>query len=101
SMLVRCAITGLLLMPAQVVVAQPSLKTARDLYSAAAYDDALLVLNGLRAQSNSPDDIRSIELYRTLCLMALGRTEEAVRAVEGIVTLHPLYRPSASDTPPR
>ena len=101
STLVRCAIVIVMLMPAQFVAAQDSLTAGRNLYLAAAYDEALTMLNRLRPGDYSPDDSRSIGLYRTLCLMALGRTTEAVGAVEAIVSQYPSYRPSASDVPPR
>jgi TonB family protein len=42
-----------------------------------------------------------IEQYRVLCLVALGRTEAAERAIERVLTQHPLYRPGAADTPPK
>ncbi len=101
STLVRCAIVIVMLIPAQFVAAQDSLTAGRNLYLAAAYDEALTMLNRLRAGDYSLDDTRSIGLYRVLCLMALGRTTEATSAVEAIVTQYPSYRPSASDVPPR
>ena len=95
------AVVIVLLIPAQFVAAQDSLTAARNLYLAAAYDDALTMLNRLRAGDYSQSDNRSMGLYRTLCLMALGRTTEAVAEVEAIVTQDPSYLPSASDVPPR
>jgi hypothetical protein len=89
SRLVCCAIVSVMLVTAQFVAAQDSLTAGRNLYLAAAYDEALTMLNRLRAGDFSPDDKRSIGLYRTLCLMALGRTTEAAGAVEGIVTQYP------------
>jgi hypothetical protein len=86
---------------ASLAAAQDSLAVARKLYSAAAYDDALTMLNRLSRGEHSVEDKRLIGLYRTLSLMALGRTTEAVRGVEAIVTEDPSYRPSASDIPPR
>jgi len=101
SMLVRCAIVVILLIPARFVAAQDSLTAGRNLYLAAAYDEALTMLNRLSAGDYSPEDNRSIGLYRTLCLMALGRTTEAAGAVEAMVSQYPSYRPSAIDVPPR
>jgi len=79
------------------------LGAARDLYASARYDEALAVLNDLRpAESgNSPSDRRSIEQYRSLCLLALGRGSEAESAIAAVVTADPGYQPSESDASPR
>src|SRR5204862_4705323 len=81
--------------------AQESLMAARDLYTAAAYEDALALLNRLRASAHRADDSRYIEQYRAFCLLALGRTTDAERAIEAVVTAAPQYRPSESDASPR
>jgi TonB family protein len=61
------------------------------------------VLNDLRpAESgNSTSDRRSIEQYRSLCLLALGRGAEAESAIAAVVTADPGYQPSESDASPR
>ena len=84
-----CFAAVLLLMPVQIVASQDSLATARDLYASAAYEDALAVLNRLRTSSSSEDG-RSIEQYRAFCLLALGRSDEAERAIEAVVVSQPL-----------
>lgn len=77
-----------------------SLATARELYASAAYEDALAVLNRL-AQSNQPiEETRAVEQYRALCLLALGRTADAERAIEAAMTGDPAYR-LAVDVSPR
>src|SRR5438034_3862203 len=81
--------------------AQDSVNAARDLYTAAAYEDALTVLDRLRASARRTDDSRSIEQYRAFCLLALGRTDDAERALEAVVAVAPAYRPSAADVSPR
>ena len=48
------------------------LTAARDLYASARYDEALAVLNGLPSDAVASDR-KSIEQYRSLCLLALGR----------------------------
>ena len=83
------------------LAAQDSLTMARDLYASAAYEDALAVLNRLRNADHSADDGRSIEQYRAFCLLALGRTDEAERAIEAVVAAQPSYRPSESEVSPR
>ena len=51
--------------------------------------------------SPSPQERQSIELYRTFCLVALGNTDEANKAIEAMVSRDPLYRPNMDDVPPR
>jgi hypothetical protein len=84
----------------QARAAEETLATARDLYSAAAYDEALAVLDRLRAGSSS-DDPRSIDQYRAFCLLALGRAADADRAIEAVVSAEPSYQPSDADVSPR
>lgn len=78
-----------------------SLTAARDLYSSAAYEDALSVLNRLRSAGVRVEDGSSVEQYRALCLLALGRNAEAKDAIEAVVSADPLYRPSDTDVSPR
>jgi hypothetical protein len=81
--------------------AQESLANARQLYASADYKGALTMLNALLAASPSPQDRQSIELYRTFCLVAMGSTDEANKAIEAMVSRDPLYRPNMDDVPPR
>ena len=77
------------------------LAAARELYVSAAYDDALAVLNRLRAIDHPASQSRVIEQYRAFCLLALGRTVDAEQAIEGLVTAEPLYHPNDSEVSPR
>jgi hypothetical protein len=79
---------------------QNSLETARDLYASARYDEALLVLNGLRPASGA-SDVKSIEQYRSLCLLALGRGDEAEAAISAVISADPFYQPSEAEASPR
>jgi hypothetical protein len=81
--------------------AQESLANARQLYASADYKGALTMLNALLGASPSPQDRQSIELYRTFCLVAMGSTDEANKAIEAMVSRDPLYRPNMDDVPPR
>src|SRR4051794_29856286 len=81
--------------------AQGSLSAARDLYAAAAYDEALSALNTLSAGGDAITDSGTVALYRALCLYALNRTVEGDRAVEAMVAQHPLYRPVLDELSPR
>ena len=78
---------------------QGPLNAAKDLYASARYDEALSVLNGLRI--GEAVDRKSVEQYRSLCLLALGRASEAEVAIAAVVTADPAYRPSESDAAPR
>jgi len=79
--------------------AEDSLASARDLYAAAAYDDALAVLNRIRSGDQKSDEVRSIDQYRALCLLALGRTADAEQAIEAVVVGDPFFQPSADVSP--
>src|SRR5262245_64064088 len=76
---------------------------ARDLYASARYDEALAVLNDLRPAENTaaPSDRKSIEQYRSLCLLALGRGSEAESAIAAVVTADPAYLPGDAEASPR
>jgi protein TonB len=84
-----------------VVIAEDSLSTARDLYAAAAYEDALAALDRLRAGGVRVDEGRAVDQYRAFCLLALGKSSEAARAIEAVVSADPSYHPADSDVSPR
>ena len=77
--------------------------TARDLYASARYDEALAVLNDYRSGDTSiaVADRKSIEQYRSLCLLALGRGTEAETAIAALVTADPSYQPTDAEASPR
>ena len=77
--------------------------TARDLYASARYDEALAVLNDLRPSDpgSAVADRKSIEQYRSLCLLALGRGSEAENAIAAVVTADPSYLPGEVEASPR
>jgi TonB family protein len=95
-----CAIVAFVLGMAVSLQAQ-SLVAARELYASAEYHEALTLLDTLSSGDPSQEDRRTIDLYRTLCLLAVGRRADADRAIETLVTRDPLYRPAADDIPPR
>lgn len=72
------------------------LGNARELYASARYDEALAVLNEIRSA-----DRRAVEQYRSLCLLALGRTPEAEAAIAALITADPTYQLSEAETSPR
>jgi protein TonB len=78
-------------------VAAQDIERVRALYVAAAYEEALAAI-----PSATPAAVKlEVEQYRALCLLALGREDEAATTVEGIVRDHPTYLPSERDTSPR
>jgi tetratricopeptide (TPR) repeat protein len=92
--------TAVLVALALFVAGEDTLAAARDLYASAAYEEALAVLNRLPQSNQSGDETRAVEQYRALCLLALGRTSEAQRAIEAVVAGDPWYR-LAADVSPR
>lgn len=97
----RLAISCVAWMAAVAVVAgQDSLARAKELYNLASYDEALLVLNRLQPAA-SPPESTEISGYQVFCLLALGRKDDAKRAIAALVRADPLYRPSEATTSPR
>jgi tetratricopeptide (TPR) repeat protein len=79
-----------------------SIDAARELYASARYDEALAVLNGLGGSNSSgPAEKKLIEQYRSLCLLALGRADEAEAAIAAVVRVDPFYKPSEAEASPR
>ncbi len=73
---------------------------AKALYASADYDGALSSLAAIEAAS--PDGASyELHYYRALCLLALGRTEDAERAMAATVEANPAFSPSAGDMSPR
>ena len=88
---VECALGG---------AGQDTLARAKDLYALAAYEDALAMLD--RLHETAPPDVSSeIAGYQMLCLLALGRNDDAQKAIEALVKADLLYRPSESVMSPR
>src|SRR5262249_61122465 len=81
--------------------ARDPLGAARDLYASARYDEALAVLNDLHAPDSATPDRKSVEQYRSLCLLALGRGSEAESASAAVVTADPTYQPKEEEASPR
>jgi hypothetical protein len=103
----RFIIAGVLIVLAAVAAVRaaddtaPTLNEARDLYSAASYEDALGVLNQLRAGDHHGDEVRAIDQYRAFCLLALGRIADAEQAIEAVVAADPFFQPADADVSPR
>jgi tetratricopeptide (TPR) repeat protein len=76
---------------------QESLQQVKALYASAAYEDALSMVGRLQATSRKPE----VEQYRVYCLVALGRTAEAEKAIASVVVENPTFLPDAGETSPR
>jgi TonB family protein len=87
--------------PAQAPAPSASLAAARTLYASAEYGGALDMLNGLVSGTPAGPERQAIDLYRALCLVAVGNAGEASRVIEAMIVADPLYRPAADDVPPR
>jgi hypothetical protein len=60
------------------------------------------VLNGLQPTNDGgASDRKSIEQYRSLCLLALNRGTEAESAIAAVVMADPLFMPSEAEASPR
>jgi tetratricopeptide (TPR) repeat protein len=73
---------------------------AKSLYAAAAYDEALAVLDQLQHAAPA-EDSTSIAEYKVFCLLALDRRDEARQNIDGILHNNPLYQPSDEQASPR
>ena len=93
-------VVAVVLLTARHGLGQESITAARDLYTSAAYEDALAILNKLPESGRPVDEVNSIQQYRAFCQLALGRTAEAEHAIERVVSNSPSYRPS-DDLSPR
>jgi tetratricopeptide (TPR) repeat protein len=90
------------LAPAGASAQESQIAAARDLYASARYDEALALLNGIRPMEPTVGtDTKSIEQYRSLCLLALGRGEEAEAAIAAVIAADPFYHPSEAEASPR
>jgi TonB family protein len=86
----------LVLCLANPTLAQQDLAAARELYTSAKYEEALVALERVK----DPATALATEQYRASCLLALNRRGEAEKAIETIVGLDPFYLPAEDDVAP-
>jgi TonB family protein len=90
----------LLAMAVIVYLAAPAaaqdIDRVRALYVAAAYEDALAAMPSEASFTVGTE----IEQYRALCLLALGREDDARAAIERLVKAHPTFVPPAAEVSP-
>jgi tetratricopeptide (TPR) repeat protein len=75
----------------------PGLASAKLLYAAASYEEALTELS--RATPNEDPD--QVDTYRALCLIALGRDNEAQKSLERLLDRNPFHSLSETEVSPR
>lgn len=76
------------------------LDRAKELYRSAAYDEALGVLDSIRATAPSTETLEVSE-YRVFCLVALDRKDEARNAIAALISANPFYELSEAQASPR
>jgi TonB family protein len=94
-------VLALLIMGTALNAEPQSLAKARELYAAAAYEDALTMLNSVGAGDQTRADRQTLGIYRVLCLAALGRTREVDAAVDAVIAQDPFQRLALDDLPPK
>jgi tetratricopeptide (TPR) repeat protein len=76
------------------------LRTAKELYAAAAYEEALTTLT--RVDTDQLSSLaREVGQYRVFCLFALGRMQEAESAAEALIRTDALVQLDTNETSPR
>jgi hypothetical protein len=97
--LVRGLIGGAVMsvMGAVALAADSPLADAKTLYASASYEAALQALDSIEDAKPSSEMLE----YRALCLLALGRTADAQKAADALVTQAPMLVPSFEEFPPR
>ncbi len=88
------------LLPQDATAQSPAagnLAAAKALYASGDYEEAL---NNL-ASPKADDSADEVDEYRSLCLLALGRTADAQRSLESLVTRSPLFKMSEAEVSPR
>lgn len=90
------AIAATLLLSAHAARAA-DLASAKALYAAASYEEALTVL----ASIENTENLEQVNQIRALCQLALGRTDDAREAIQAIVMHNPLYQIESNDVSPK
>ena len=77
------------------------LRTARDLYASAAYEEALSELTRVGSGAAAAGAARQADAYRAFCLVALGRNSEAEAVAEALVRTDPMGAVDLREASPR
>jgi TonB family protein len=93
-------VVGLLAVLSPAARAQ-DIAEARNLYAAAAYEQALTVLEKIRQGTvATPEALLAVEQYRAYCLLALNRKTDAQQAIETVFTIDPFFQPAEDEVAP-
>jgi hypothetical protein len=76
---------------------QEMLASAKSLYESASYEAALSELSAI----NTAELVDTVDTYKALCLLGLGRVRDAEETLEELVTRKPLLTLSESEYSPR
>lgn len=79
------------------VLRAADLASAKALYAAASYEEALAML----ATIETPENLEQVNQIRALCQLALGRTDDAQQSIQAIVLHNPLYQLESNDVSPK
>jgi tetratricopeptide (TPR) repeat protein len=90
---------ALIALPAAPSANENPLTRAKELYEAAAYEQALATLSGVIGVTSA--DRVHVEQYRAFSLFALGRYDDAERAIANLVAADPTYLPSPDTASPK
>lgn len=91
------ALTSLPLQGSPSAQASDDLTAVKELYASASFEEALTRLATIEEQVG----IEQTEKYRALCLLGLGRTNEAQQSLERMVVANPLYLIPDAEVSPR
>jgi TonB family protein len=87
-------------MSATTAFAQDQLARAKTFYASASYEEALTALTALHGKTDASES-KEAALYEVLCLVALGRGDDAKKVIETIVRAVPEYRLTDEEASPR
>jgi tetratricopeptide (TPR) repeat protein len=97
STLTGVVVLLLLCIAGQARADQEMLASAKSLYESASYEAALSELSAI----NNTELVDTVDTYKALCLLGLGRTRDAEQALELLVTRKPLLTLSDTEYSPR
>lgn len=90
-------VSGVAVLAPRTAAGQDALANAKGLYASAQYEEALSALNRVENAS----ELAEADQYRALCLLALGRSDDARQVIQRIVEQNPSYEPSEAQMSPR
>jgi hypothetical protein len=90
-----CGLVAIVLATTSITAGQvlDTLVKAKALYAEASYDEALVALKG--------NENAEAYQYRALCFLALGKPQDAERAIESLINVNPTFAVADADLPPR